>query len=194
MTGSSTVAAWQSWGMVEHAPESGQSARPFLHFLGIDWDPHRLIYGTIILMVALGIYEESDDPFNTETLLELILIVIAPLFALAAAHAFSDAIDIQVRTGRRLARSDRRHLALAGMQYLAVGIPVIALSVVVFVLGGNAWGAVDIAQGFGVASLFFWGAFAAQRAGRGPWSQFRFAVVYGLLGFLVILVELLLSH
>jgi hypothetical protein len=26
-----------------------------LRFLGLDWDPHRLIYGTIILMVALAI-------------------------------------------------------------------------------------------------------------------------------------------
>ena len=194
MTGHGTDAAWQSWGVVEHAPESGQSARPFLHFLGIDWDPHRLIYGTIILMVALGIYEESDDPFNSETLLELILIVIAPLFALAAAHAFSDAIDIQVRTGRRLAGSDRRHLAFSGLQYLAVGVPVIALSMAVFAAGGDAWGAVDIAQGIGVGSLFFWGAFAARRAGLGSWAQFRFALIYGLLGFMVIIVELLLAH
>jgi len=72
--------------VVEHARSadhsSDQPPRPLLRFLGLDWDPHRLIYGTIILMVALGIYEESDDVFDQGTLLELLAVVIAPLFAL----------------------------------------------------------------------------------------------------------------
>ncbi len=169
-------------------------ARPLLRFLGLDWDPHRLIYGTIILMVALGIYEESDDVFDQGTLWELFAVVIAPLFALAAAHSFSDAIDIQVRTGRPLTGDDRRHLALTGLQYLAVGVPVMILSTVVFVFGGDSWAAIDAAQGIGVASLFLWGVFAARRAGLGRWSQLRYALVYGFLGFFVIVVELLLAH
>lgn len=180
--------------MVQHEPDSSQSQRPLLRFLGREWDPHRLIYGTIILMVALGIYEESDDVLDRQSLTDLALVVIAPLFALAAAHAFSDAIDIQVRTGSRLRSADRRHLAFAGLQYLAVGIPVIVISAGVFALGGDTKIAVDVAQGIGVASLFLWGAFAARRAGLGSWAQFRFALIYGLLGFLVIIVELLLAH
>ncbi len=106
---------------------------------------------------------------DRQSLTDLALVVIAPLFALAAAHAFSDAIDIQVRTGSRLRSADRRHLAFAGLQYLAVGIPVIVISAGVFALGGDTKIAVDVAQGIGVASLFLWGAFAARRAGLGSW-------------------------
>jgi len=180
--------------VAQHELDSAQSQRPQLLFLGREWDPHRLIYGTIILMVALGIYEEADDPFNQESLLDLALVVVAPLFALATAHAFSDAIDIQVRSGSRLAGADRGHLLFSGLQYLAVGVPVIIVSIVVFALGGNATDAVSIAQGIGVTSLFFWGVFAARRAGLSPWAQVRFAFIYGLLGFGVIVFELLLAH
>ncbi len=169
-------------------------ARPLLRFLGLDWDPHRLIYGTIILMVALAIFEETDDVFDQGSLVELFAVVIAPLFALAAAHSFSDAIDIQVRTGHPLTGDDWRHLVLAGLQYLAVGVPVMLVSVVVFALGGDSWAAIDVAQGIGVASLFLWGAFAARRAELGRWTQVRYALVYGFLGFFVIVVELLLAH
>jgi hypothetical protein len=194
VTGYDTDAAWHIWHVVEHAPDSGQSARPFSRFLGIDWDPHRLIYGTIIVMVSLAIYDDSIDPLDQESIGELMVVVIAPLFALAAAHAFSDAIDIQVRTANRLTSKDRFHLLFVGLQYLAVGIPVIVVSAVVFAAGGNTQVAVDIAQGIGVGSLFVWGAFAARRAGLGRWVQFRYALVYGLLGFAVIVVELLLAH
>jgi hypothetical protein len=70
-------------------------------------------------MVALAIFEETDDVFDQGSLVELFAVVIAPLFALAAAHSFSDAIDIQVRTGHPLTGDDWRHLVLAGLQYLA---------------------------------------------------------------------------
>ena len=37
-------------------------------------------------------------------------LALAPVFALAMAHAFSDALDLQIRLGRRLTGRDRRHL------------------------------------------------------------------------------------
>lgn len=173
---------------------TSEDERPFVRFLGLVWDPHRLIYATLILMVALAIYEESTEPFSQETIGDVIAVVLAPLFALAMAHAFSDALDIQVRTGRRLSRADRRRLLNDGVQYLAVGVPVIALAVIDVFVGSSGVFVIDVSQALGVGSLFFWGAFAARRAGLDRWAQLRFAFIYGFLGLLVIVVELLLTH
>ena len=89
----------------------------------ITMDPHRIIYATIMLMTAYAIYDEGTDPLKAGPIIEIIGLSLAPLFALAMAHAFSDGLDLQIRNDRRLTRHDRRHLFGTNLQYLYVAIP-----------------------------------------------------------------------
>ena len=160
----------------------------------IDFDPHRLIYATIILMVALAVYSEEAEPWSGTPFMDLMVVVFAPLTALSLAHAFSDALDVQIRTGKRLSAKERRHLLGIAVQYVAVGIPVVVLGLVLLIVEQDPRAVVSIAEVLGVASLFFWGAFAARRSGLARRRQWQWGTIYGLLGGGIILIELAFTH
>lgn len=166
-----------------------------IRFLGLAFDPHRLIYSTIILIATLSIYDDSvPSEFDTFTALSLSAVIIAPLFALTMAHAFSDALDLQIKLGRRLNGQDRRHLLRINLEYLYVAIPPLALALV---LGPTAIAPdviIDVVLVMGLISLFFWGMFAARKAGLRRWGQLRFGVNYLAMGLLIVIVELILKH
>jgi hypothetical protein len=160
----------------------------------LTFDAHRVIYATIMLMTAYAIYDEGTDPFSSRSLLELSGIALAPLFALTMAHAFSDALDLQIRNGRRLTGHDRRHLLSTNIQYLYVAIPPVLLTIVLAAVGWNANLIVEMVQFLGLASLFLWGVYAARAAGIAGWRRLSFGLSYGIMGLIVIGVELILTH
>jgi hypothetical protein len=157
-------------------------------------DPHQIIYGTIMLMVAYALYDEGTDPLGTGPLIELIAISFAPLFALAMAHGFSEALDFQIRHGRTLSWGDRRRLVVENSKYLLIAIPPIIIMTVLTMFSWHANDIIGLVQLLGLLSLSFWGAYAARKAGLGKGRQFVFAINYGLMGLFVILVELLITH
>jgi len=165
-----------------------------LHFGPFRFDAHRIIYATIILMSAYALYDEGTDPFGTRALVEMFAMTLAPLFALAMAHAFSDALDVQIRNGRRLDRHDRRHIAAMNVQYMYTAVPPTGLIVVLALLHWDANAIIEIVQLIGLGSLAFWGVYAARIAGLGRWAQVRFGVNYAIMGVIVITVELILTH
>ena len=176
------------------APSAGHPSLK-VRILGLSFDPHRLIYATIVLIATLSIYDDSSPAdFSTFTALALAAILIAPLFALAMAHAFSDALDLQITLGRRLTGHDRRHLLATNLEYLYIAIPPL---VVAFILGPSSippGQIIDVLILMGLFSLFFWGMFAARKAGLGRWGQIRFGINYTAMGLLIVVVELILTH
>ena len=163
--------------------------------LGHRFDPHRVIYATIILMVTLTAAGDVDvDVIAGQGLWDLMAIAFFPLIALSMAHSFSDALDIQIRTGHRLRRPDRLTLLRDALQYLAVGVPVVVIGIAVSLTTGNAAQAVDLSVDLYAISLVFWGVYAARAAGHGAWGQVRFGLVYGLLGFAIVVVEYWVLH
>lgn len=166
-----------------------------IRFLGLSFDPHRLIYATIILIATLSIYEDSaPEEFNTLTSLTLSAVLVAPLFALTMAHAFSDALDLQIKLRRRLSGRDRRHLLATNLEYLYIAIPPLALAIVLGPTSIPAGTIIDIIILLGLISLYFWGMFAARKAGLGRWGQVRFGINYAAMGLIIVIVELLLTH
>jgi VIT1/CCC1 family predicted Fe2+/Mn2+ transporter len=157
-------------------------------------DPHRIIYGTIILTTAYAIYDEGTEPLGAGPYFDMVALSFAPLFALAMAHVFSDALDLQIRHQRRLTGQDRRHLLVVNAQFLYVALPPLALMGALALLDWDANDAVAVAQVLGLASLFWWGYYAGRKAGVKPFRRWTFGLSYALLGLLVILVELLLTH
>ncbi len=175
-------------------PHEAGPADLMMHFGPLWFDAHRVIYATIILLSAYALYDEGTDPFGTVALVEMVAVTISPLFALAMAHAFSDAIDLQIRNGRRLNRHDRRHLAAVNAQYLYVAVPPTAIIALLSLLRWDANTIIEIVQLIGLGTLAFWGAYAARVARLGRWTQVRFAASYLVMGALVIIVELILTH
>ena len=111
------------------------------------------------------------------------------------AHAFSDALDLQIRNGRRLSWHDRRHLIWPRTSSTSTSaIPPILLTIALALLGWDANDVVGMVQLLGLASLFVWGVFAARKAGLGRWGQTRFGFNYAVMGLIVIGVELILTH
>jgi hypothetical protein len=157
-------------------------------------NPHKLIYATIILMTGLALYDEGQSPLKTGSYAEMIGVVVAPLFALAMAHGFSEALDLTIRTGHRLTGAERRHILAGNLEYLYVAIPPIILLGLLTILGWNANDAVGLVQVIGIGTLFFWGAFAATKAGLGFWRRVTFGVSYGVMGLIVLAVEMALTH
>lgn len=166
-----------------------------VHVGRIPFDPHRIIYATIILMVTLTAAGDVDlAVFEGQGVLDLTVIVLFPLLALSMAHSFSDALDIQIRTGKRLVRADRLTLLKDALQYVSVGIPVLIVGIIVSIVGANMAVAVDVAGDLYAVSLIFWGVFAARAAGQSGWVQVRFGVVYGILGLSIVIVEYVALH
>ena len=165
-----------------------------LHIWRLSLDPHRIIYATILLMTAYAIYDEGTLPLDRRGYLALFGLSIGPLFALAMAHAFSDALDLQIRNGRRLSGHDRRHLLATNLQYMYVAIPPL---LVIAILGTLRWDANDVlgvVQLLGLLSLGWWGWFAGMKAGVSIGRRAWFAVSYTVMGMIVIAVELILTH
>lgn len=177
-------------------PEADEAAPLNLEFrLGrLNMDPHRIIYATILLMTTYAIYDEGINPFKTTTIIEIIGVSIAPLFALAMAHAFSDGLDMQIRNGRRLTRRDRWHLFGTNLQYMYVAVPPVAIIIVLGILGMDANDIVSIVQVLGLLSLGWWGYYAGRKAGLGTGRRWLFAFNYAMLGLLIIVIELILTH
>lgn len=169
------------------------------HALRVGWgpfsaDPHVLIYSTIILMTAYALWDEGTARLGDGTWFELIAISIAPLFALAMAHAFSDALDFQIRHGRRLTMPDRRHILVRNLAYMYVAIPPSLLLIVLTWLDWSADDAVELMLVLGLFSLLFWGMYAGRQAGVSRIRQISFGLSYMVMGLIVLLVELILTH
>lgn len=162
--------------------------------LGMTLDPHVLIYSTIILLTTYAIYDEGDGPLADGRWAEIIGISIAPLFALSMAHAFSDALDLQIRYARRLTRHDRLHVLRVNLQYMYVGIPPSILLIVLTVLDWGAEQAVLLLLALGLVSLFMWGVYAARAAQLPAWRRITFGLGYLVMGAFVLIVELIITH
>lgn len=157
-------------------------------------DPHIVVYSTIMLMTTYAVYDEGTSQLTRADWFEIAALGIAPLFALSMAHAFSEAIDLQIREGRRLTNGDRWHLFRSNLQYLYVAVPPIVLAGIMWGLGSDANDAVGLIQILGIGSLFFWGAYAGRRAGYGWLRQTTFGLSYGLMGLFVLAVEYAVTH
>lgn len=165
-----------------------------LSILGLQFDPHRLIYSTVILMTALAIYDPGPETAGKSVLVTIIAVTVAPLFALTMAHVFSDALDLQIKLGRRLHGRDRRHLLASNLEYMYIAVPPILLAIVLSLSGMEAVPIIDAVLWLMLATLFLWGVYAARCARLGGWTQVRFGLSYGVMGLIIVLIEIALTH
>ena len=178
------------------AEDQDTTEEPDLRVLRAHLDPHRIIYGTIILMTAFALYDQrgATDPLGPTSILALCGIVIAPLFALAMAHAFSEALDLQIRRRSTLTAQHRRLLLATNMQYLYLAVPPIIVMVVLSLMGMDPFDVIGVVEILGLVSLFAWGTYAGRKAYLSTGKQLLMGLGYMLTGATVIAIELALTH
>jgi uncharacterized membrane protein len=110
------------------------------------------------------------------------------------AHAFSEALDLQIRFHRRLNRHDRRHVFIVNMQYLYPCIGPVIFALIATLFGWDAGFTTWVILIALFISLFGWGFYAGRRARLPLGRQLVFGCGYALLGLLVLVVELFLTH
>jgi hypothetical protein len=159
-----------------------------LHLGPLRLEAHRAIYGTIVVMTAISLVDETETG-----LWPLVAAVLGPLTALAAAHAFSDLADRQIAVQRPLRGAEIGAVARGDAQYLLVAILPLVVMVAAVASGWNVELVADGVLVLGMVSLAFWGAFAAARAQLSTRWQVLYALGYGATGLVVVVLELVLS-
>lgn len=157
-------------------------------------DPRTITYSTILMLTAVALLNPQSETMTAGDLLVGFWVLLGPLFAISMAHGFSEAIDLQIRYRRRLTWADRRHLAAVNLQYLIIGVIAFVVLLVPFALGWSTEAALNLMYVLGVGSLMFWGGVAAYKAGLPRGRQIVLGLNYGILGFMIVIVEVWIRH
>lgn len=157
-------------------------------------DPRTITYSTILMLTAIALLDPTTETITLEDLGIGFWVLFGPLFAISMAHGFSEAIDLQIRYRRRLTWADRRHLFAVNLQYMIIGVLAFAVLLVPFALRWSTDAALVLMYVFGVGSLMFWGGVAAYKAGLPRGRQLILGLNYGILGFIIVVIEVWIRH
>jgi len=164
-------------------------------------NPRILVYGTLIQLVALVLASDSvtatlasDQRMNFAAWWDITLIAVFPLVAVAVAHGFSEALDLQVRERRKLTWRDRSDIALSNVQFLYIAIFPSLLLLPGLVQRWLVTDALDLLLACGVLSLFGWGILVARTAGMTIPRQLWYGLSYLVLGLGVVALEIFAMH
>jgi len=156
-------------------------------------NPHinvdRIVYATITLMSVLVIY----DGWTDLKFLEIVGVIVGPVFAMFLGHSFSAAIARQVESGRTLSNPERVAVLRSEAPFLLLCVPPVVLAMALHLAGVSLSASISIVVWVGVASLGFWGGVAGKRAGL-VGLRLASAVLAGLLvGGVILVLQVLLQ-
>lgn len=164
-------------------------------------NPRILVYGTLIQLVALVLAGDSamvdaatDQRMNFIAWWDFTLVSVFPLVAVAVAHSFSEALDLQLREHRKLNWHDRVEIALANVQFLYIAIIPSLLLLLPLAQRWPVTDALDLLYACGVLSLFGWGILVARMAGLKVLRQLWYGLCYLVLGLGVVALEIFAMH
>lgn len=149
----------------------------------------RLTYATVVLMSVLAVTEQWEH-INT---LAGVAVVVAPLLALAIAHLFADSLEAHTNLERPLTSAEWARCARDQWDYLVAAIPALAALAVAWFGFLDAETTISLLLWIGVATLVALAATAAHRAGLRSWRLLLAALAGGLVGLLVISLQILLK-
>jgi hypothetical protein len=153
-----------------------------------------LIYAIIVSLASLAVYDEPDVPIDLRSGFGVLLVVVAPVAALAVAHLFAEAAHEQLVLGRTPRWADVRPLVQVNAQFLLVGITVIVLVPIAMALGLTVDTTVDVLMIIKVAVLFGLGTVIAQRTHTRGGFRALITLGYGIIGLVIVFLELILGH
>lgn len=157
-------------------------------------DPRVNIYALIMLLATYAVLDSNEAVFTWGSYFELFAISLITLFALGAAHYFSEILDLHIREERRATWAERRHLAATNLQFLALGGFVAIILLLPLVFGWTEESADSLLFFAGLAALFGWGIYAGRAAKLSKGRTLLFGFNYLVIGMLIVVLKLLVAH
>jgi hypothetical protein len=149
----------------------------------------RAVYGTIVVTSVLVIY----DGWSNVTLLGAIAVILGPVVAMVIGHMFAASLAAYATVRRRSTKRELVMIARRESRFLLVCVPQIVLLLVLKLAGLSLTEGIRVMIWASAASLGFWGAIAARRAGLGA-RGVALGVITGLaVGGVVLLLQVFLQ-
>jgi hypothetical protein len=149
----------------------------------------RIVYATITMMSVLIIY----DGWEHLKLIDVVGVIVGPVLAMFIGHVFSAAMARHVELGRVLTRQEWGGVIRIQAPFLLLCLPPLAVVSVLYAFHVSLSDAIRITLWFGTASLGYWGFVAGRRAGFVGWRMVAVVVAGLLIGFVILLLQVLLQ-
>jgi len=161
-----------------------------LHLGPVEIRLERVVYATVVLMSVLAVY---DGWAELTSFLGVAIVIVAPLVALGIAHLFSEAIEEHYHLQRALTGAEWRALALDQLTIMVAAVPPLVVLGIGWVSPLDERSTIGLLLWTGVATLVALSLVAASRAGIRGWRLAVAGLSGGLVGLIVIGLQVLLK-
>jgi hypothetical protein len=164
--------------------------REVLRVRGLRVSIERLVYATVVLMSVLVVYDGWAD---LTTYAGVAAVIIGPILALAVAHLFSEVFELHFARQRPLTREEWREVALDQLHLLLAAVPPLVILGIGWLSPLDERRTIAVLLWTGVLTLMGLSLLAARRAGFHGWRLAAACLSGGLVGLIVISLQIVLK-
>ncbi len=150
----------------------------------------RLAYATIVLMSVLVVYDGWEQ---LATFIGVAVVILGPILALAAAHFFSEVLQAYAQLRRPLTGAELWWRVVDQIQDLFAAVPALVVLALGWISPLDARSTIALLMWTGVVTLIGLAALAGRRAGLRGWAWVLAALSGGLVGLIVISLQIILK-
>ena len=150
----------------------------------------RLVYGTVVLMSVLAVYDGWQE---LATYLGIMVVILAPLLALAIAHLFAEVLHAISELRHPLTRHEWEHHLRDQLPWFLSAVPPLVALGIGWLSPLDALSTITVVLWTAVVTLVVIAAVAGRRAGLTGWRWLVTAASGGLVGLLVIGLQIVLK-
>ena len=150
----------------------------------------RVSYATVVLMSVLVVYDGWQD---LATFVGVAAVIIAPILALGLAHFFSGGLQAYAELQRPPTAAEWRSHGLDQVEIVLAAVPSLVVLGVGWLSPLDTRSTISLILWTGVATLIGLAALAGRRAGLRGWRWALAAVSGGLVGLIVISLQIVLK-
>ena len=150
----------------------------------------RLAYARVVLMSVRVVYDGWEQ---LATFIGVAVVILGPILALAVAHFFAEVLQGYAQFQRPLTGAELWWRVLDQIQILFAAVPSLIVLGVGWISPLNARSTITLLLWTGVVTLIGLAALAGHRAGLRGWTWVLTALSGGLVGLIVISLQILLK-
>lgn len=150
----------------------------------------RVVYATVVLMSVLAVY---DGWAELASFIGVAVVILAPLLALGVAHLFSEVMEEHYLLQRSLTRAEWSALFREQLKVFIAAVPPLVILAIGWVSPLDARSTIVVLLWTGVLTLVGLALLAGHRAGFRGWSLALAGLSGGVMGLIVISLQVLLK-
>ena len=150
----------------------------------------RLVYATVVLMSVLAVYDGWQD---LATFAGVAAVILGPLLALSVAHLFADVLHAHSELRRPLTAAEWRHHVRDQLSWFAAAVPPLIVLAIGWISPADVVGTIALVLWTAVVTLIVLSGIAGSRAGLRGWRWWAATASGGLIGLMVIGLQVLLK-